>query len=162
MWVPFLRLVVIGLAVLVPGGSALGLAEVNLVSVSVDPPMPASNQPVSLLALLECNYTPIVLLQPTPVSRQGNLWDVHLYASSPGMLPALSSRVETISLGILDPGLYTYTVTQHVSRIPDPWLDQTRSGSFYVQTPEPATLMLFALGGALALRTRWPGWRSRP
>jgi hypothetical protein len=143
-----LSVFMVALALLAPAGSALA---VQLVSVTVDPVSPTADHPVSLLATLYATRN-IVTGRPTvtfdPTFRS---FDVELGATE-GPLFVVTTHVEDIVLGYLEPGPYGYTVTLH-SGPPSPW-DRSLSGQFFVDVPEPAGVMLLAVGGALAGRRR--------
>ncbi|MFZ9034261.1 MAG: PEP-CTERM sorting domain-containing protein [Anaerohalosphaeraceae bacterium] len=124
------------------------ISEGSLDYISITPSQPTASDLIELFAGGETptNYAG---LDSTNFSAVGNdlTWDIYY---SLGMFQVIDNWDTSDIIGILAPGSYDLTVRVYVKGPADAFhtLDDVGYESFNV-TPEPATLVLMALGGLL-------------
>ena len=115
--------------------------QVDLDSVTVSPVGAITPlDDVTLEAFLTSGSCCIANTQPTTTQLIGNNFVVDIFAES-GFLTIPDQKLESVSLGMLSPGAYTYDVNLTTFLFPLPSSFQSISGSFVV-VPEPSAFSL--------------------
>ncbi len=137
------------------------IAGITIESVAVVPSGTIHpDDPVAVEVVVYSTTVPVFAFQPTEVSQVARDIDVELFLDA-GDGDAITWETYTIDLGMLPPGIYSYTVT--LTPGPNTFGGGVQSGSFQVVNPLPAmsawghfTTVFFALIAGLAALARRP------
>ncbi len=155
-----LRLITIVLTVVITASASVQAVSLTITDVSRDPLLPTVFDSITIKTFIDFD------LIAYPQMESGNSYfehsgmslqlDLYFYEDGMGMgTPIVSPLLEPI--GMLTEGFYDLAVRAYVSPNPIalvlPELSDEYFTSFQV-TPEPATLILFALGGLMLRRRR--------
>jgi hypothetical protein len=117
------------------------------------------SDPVSLVVGIDTPAQEPFLFDPTTLEQTGNTFMAEIFIDDGRLLPAIGHLDETLSLGTLAVGDYTYVINLTTAYDVN-WGVRQVSGSFtVVPVPAPLLLLVSGLGTLAALRLRG---RRRP
>lgn len=147
---------------------ALGLCTVRadasaISGIQVEPTVPTTNSIAQLNIDLFYPTLGFSLSDVDVVALDPNSFQVDVIVNAPDpediVLPATDSELANAPLGVLDEGLYSYTVNLFdIPRLSTvPIFQESRSGSFSVVVPEPASVWILAVGWIACTASRRRG-----
>ena len=158
-----LRLIAIALAVVITTSVSIEAGSITITDVTTDPLLPTVFDSITIETFIDFDliaYPQMVFDNNYGGFEQSGMslqLDLYFYEDGMGILgiPIVSPLLEPI--GMLTEGFYDLTVLAYVSPDPItlvmPELSDEYFTSFQV-TPEPATILLLALGAVMVRRTR--------